>query len=229
MDSGVSCVADKRTPISGLRPPSGRHPVASSSLRLRQFYRVIQVPIMRSCRSRTPRSGATPPRLQKSQLSKQAVNVIQVSPFVSLVVVPASTGVVAGYIGTVVADLADLGGPFILAIGILFAAAGGGLNATSIIWQERYKERRRSITVTFMNGKAVILSVGSIIAGCGDSLSKLPPVVSKQLRLNSTQRVTVKATLASGVEVDLRDQTEAGISLADFLREIDTVCIESPE
>ena len=229
MDFGVSCAADKRTPISGLRPASGRHPVASSSLRIRQFYRVIQAPIMRSCRSRTPRSEATPPQLQKSQLSKQAVNVIRVSPFVSLVVVPASAGVVAGYIGTVVADLADLGGPFTLAIGILFAAAAGGLNATSIIWQERYKERRRSITVTFMDGKAVILSVGSIIAGCGDSLSKLAPFLSKRLQLNSTQRVTVKAILTSGIEVDLRDQTEAGTSLADFLREIDTVCIQSSE
>jgi len=157
------------------------------------------------------------------------VNVIQVSPFVSLVVVPASAGVVAGYFGTAVANLANLGGPFTLASGILSAAAGGGLNAASIIWQERCKERRRSITVTFMNGKSVMISVGSIIAGCGDELSKLAPFLSKHLTLNSKQQVNFKATIRSGVEVDLRDQTEAGNSLADFLKEIDAVSIEIPE
>lgn len=80
-----------------------------------------------------------------------------------------------------------------------------------------------------MNGKAVLISVGSIIAGCGNGLSKLAPFLSKRLRLNGTQQVTVKAILTSGIEVDLRDQTEAGTSLADFLREIDTVCVETPE
>ena len=228
MDFGVSSLTDKRVPISGFRPAM-RDPVVPGNLRRRHLYSVLQVSISRSCRRRSPRSEATPPQLQKSQLSKRAVNVVQVLPFVSIVVVPASAGIIAGYFGTVVADLADLGRPLTLASGMLFAAAGGGLNTASIIWQERYNERRRSITVTLMNGKAVLLSVGAIIAGCGDVISELAPFLSKRLRLNSTQQITVKAILASGIEVDLQDHTEAGISLADFLREVDTVCLETPE
>ncbi len=226
MDLEVSSVTDKRIPVSGFRPAL-RHPAVSS--KQRQLYSVLQSSISRSCRRRSPRSEATPPQLQNSQLSKRAVNVIQVSPFVSSVVAPASAGVIAGYFGTFVADLADLGGPLTLASGVVFAVAAGGLNAASIIWQERYQERRRLITVTFMNGKAVLISVKSIIAECGDVVSKLAPFLSKRLRLNSTQQVVVKAILTTGIKVDLRDQTEAGISLADFLREVDTVHIEAPE
>jgi len=219
MDLEVSSVTDKRIPVSGFRPAL-RHPAVSS--KHRQLYSVLQSSISRSCRRRSPRSEATPPQLQNSQLSKRAVNV-------SSVVVPASAGVIAGYFGTFVADLADLGGPLTLASGVVFAVAAGGLNAASIIWQERYQERRRLITVTFMNGKAVLISVKSIIAECGDVVSKLAPFLSKRLRLNSTQQVVVKAILTTGIKVDLRDQTEAGISLADFLREVDTVHIEAPE
>ena len=228
MDFEVSSMTDKRTPIPGFRPAL-RHPSVLSNLHTRHLYSVLEVSTPPSCRRQRTRFEATPPQLQESQPSKQAVNVIQISPFVSLVVVPASAGVVAGYFGTAVANLADLGGPFTLANGILSAAAGGGLNAASIIWQERCKERRRSITVTFMNGKSVMISVGSIIAGCGDELSKLAPFLSKHLTLNSKQQVNFKATIRSGVEVDLRDQTEAGNSLADFLKEIDAVSIEIPE
>ena len=122
MDFAICSLTDRRTPTPRL---ALRHPTVPSNLRFRQLYSVPQVSISRTCRRRTTRSEATPPQLQKSQLSEQAVIVIQVSPFVSLVVVPASAGVVAGYFGMVVADLANLGGPLTLASGILFAAAGG--------------------------------------------------------------------------------------------------------
>ena len=227
MDVGASFLTNKRIPVSGLRP-AVRHPLVSSNLRTRQLYSVLQVSISRSCKRRSPRSEARPPQLQRFQLSKRAVNVIQVSPVVNLIVVPASAGLVAGYLGTAVADIADLGGPPTLASGFLFAAAAGGLNA-SILWQSRCKKYRHSITVTFMTGKAVCISVGSIIAGCGEGLPQLAPYLSKRLRLNSKQQFTVKAILTSGIEVDLRDHTELGVSLADFLRETDTVCIGTPE
>lgn len=93
MDFVVSSVTDKRTPVCGSRPALW-HPVVSSKLRLRHLYSLLQVSISRCCRRRSARPKAMPPQLQNSQLSKRAVNVIPVSPFVSSVVVPASAGVV---------------------------------------------------------------------------------------------------------------------------------------
>lgn len=154
---------------------------------------------------------------------------IEVSPFLTLFVIPAVSGVFAGYIGVFVAELANLDEPQTVANGILFALCTVAFNFISANRQEIRKERRtdrkRSITVSVKDTRSVTMTVGVIMDACDGDFAKFSTALKLRLGIDDAQEVTVTAGVKSGAEVNIQDQIRADDSLSDFLREVEEVTV----
>lgn len=178
-----------------------------------------------------PRKATPSP---KSTTREQVVTVVQVSPFIDGVVIPASVGVIAGYLGMAVAEVgqsfndARVGVVFTLTVDVLLLLLFGVAAATIRYKQTEFSLPRsftktRSITVT-ESGKSVVMTVQPIVAICRDDISKFSPFLRERFKVS--EQATIKATMQGGFQVDLHDQEKADISLSDFLQEAKFIVIE---
>ena len=60
---------------------------------------------------------------------------------------------------------------------------------------------------------------------CGNDLAKFTAALKKRLAVDESRKVTVKAKVKSGAQIDVQDQILADGSLSDFLREVEEVTV----
>lgn len=179
--------------------------------------------------------NATPSREETPR--EQIVHVVQVSPFINAVVIPASLGVVSGYFGMAVAEIGQsfsdtrVGVAFILVTDILsltlwlLVCVAVATRQPTELRVNQAVTKARCIAVT-NSGTSVVMTMESVVAVCGDDISKLSPFLRERFQVSENAQVTIKVTMQGGCEVHLQDQVKADISLSDFLQSTDHVVIE---